>query len=427
MFKTSAQKLVVVGQGYVGLPLAVLASQIGYSVVGIDTDEVRISDIRRSLSPVSDVSNLALQIAQQSSKYFPTADYSNAEGFDIAVITVPTPLSNRKPDLTHIKSAGRSIGNWIRPGCLIVLESTTYPGTTEELLVPILESESGLVAGKDFFVGYSPERIDPGNQIWSIVNTPKIVSGVNASSLKAVSAFYSSLGIPLVSVSGTREAELVKLLENTFRHVNIALVNELAMFSESLGVNILEAVEAAATKPFGFMKFLPGPGVGGHCLPVDPSYLSWAIELKSGSSFKFVELANSINDGMPDYVVNQVENLLNRRSIDIQGSRIVLLGLAYKSDTRDLRESPALSIGQTLREKGARVFASDNWVLDSNWPEGFTKVAESGADRFDMGVLITNHSGDAYGEILNKIDLILDTRNCIAGDNVVQLWGVAEV
>jgi UDP-N-acetyl-D-glucosamine dehydrogenase len=423
MVADSSRKLVVVGQGYVGLPLAILSCKKGYAVVGIDSDETKVADIASGISPTGDVADSDLVSLQEKSRYFVTGNYSFSENFDIAVITVPTPLTKGKPDLSYIESAARSIGSYIRRGCLVILESTTYPGTTEEFVIPILNSQSGLTAGLDFFVGYSPERIDPGNKDWGLDNTPKIVSGINHDSLLEVAGFYESLEIKVVKVSGTREAELVKLLENTFRHVNIALVNELAMFAGSLNVDVLEAVEAAATKPFGFMKFLPGPGVGGHCLPVDPSYLSWAIETKAGSSFKFVELANSINEGMPSYVVEKALKILSFLGVPVKGARVILLGLSYKADTRDVRESPAITVGQLLGAKGAQVFAFDNWVLDSAWPTEFERVERLGGESFDMALVMTNHSGDPYESILDRVPVVLDTRNCMNGTNVVGLWG----
>jgi UDP-N-acetyl-D-glucosamine dehydrogenase len=415
------KKLAVIGQGYVGLPLALLSASKGYKVVGLDNDPVRVAEIEAARSPVSDVSDEDLLSAQKSELYRVSSSYSDVDQFKIAVITVPTPLKRGAPDLSFIESASHSLGGYITRGSLIVLESTTYPGTTEELVLPILEYESGLVAGEDFFLGYSPERIDPGNSLWNLRNTPKIVSGINTRSLIEVANFYSSLGIPIVEVSGTREAELAKLLENTFRHVNIALVNELALFSESLGVDVWESVEAAGTKPFGFMKFTPGPGVGGHCLPVDPSYLSWAIQSKSGSSFKFVELANSINHSMPKHVASKAAQLLTDRGVSMAEARIVLLGLTYKSDTRDLRESPSLDVGRALLLGGAKVFAFDNLVSNNDWPRDFERVSDSEMERFDLAILLTQHSGDPYDSILGKSDVILDTRNAVFGSNVVRL------
>ena len=333
----AGSKLVVVGQGYVGLPLAMRAVEVGYHVVGYDTDAARVKRLAAGQSFVEDVSAEALQAALASG-YEPSSEPRSCRGFDVAAITVPTPLREGNPDLSYIEEAARTVARYLRPGATVILESTTYPGTTEELVGPILEEGSGLVAGADFALGYSPERIDPGNQEWTLVNTPKVVSGVDPASLEAVRSFYDSLVERTVPVSGPKAAELTKLLENTFRHVNIALVNELAMFAADLGIDVWEAVEAASSKPFGFMAFTPGPGVGGHCLPIDPSYLSWRVKRALGQSFRFVELANDVNDHMPDYVVRRVIEALNRRRLAVNGSRVLLLGLSYKRNTGDARE-----------------------------------------------------------------------------------------
>ena len=297
------RKVVIVGQGYVGLPVAMRAVEVGYTVIGIDLDEKRIASLLQGKSYVDDISDAQLRAAIDSGRYLATTDYEATENFGIAVITVPTPLRESLPDLTFIEESSKSLAVHLTSGATVILESTTYPGTTEELLVPLLEERSGLIAGKDFHVGYSPERIDPGNKVLGFVETPKVVSGLNAASLAHVKSFYDDLVNQTVPVSSPKEAELTKLLENTFRHVNIALVNELAIFGHQLGVNVWESIEAASTKPFGYMKFTPGPGVGGHCLPVDPSYLSWQVRRKLGQNFRFVELANDVNDNMPQYVV----------------------------------------------------------------------------------------------------------------------------
>ncbi len=348
-------RIAVVGQGYVGLPLSMRAAELGFTVIGYDIATGRIEALRAGHSYVEDVSSEQLKSALTAG-YEPTTDPAALAGFDVAVITVPTPLRDGVPDLSFIETAASDLVPHLRPGVLVVLESTTYPGTTEELLRPALE-QSGLAAGTDFFVGYSPERVDPGNPKWSLTNTPKVVSGIDPDSLAAVTAFYSGLVDTVVPVGSTAEAELVKLLENTFRHVNIALVNELAMFARDLGVDIWNAVEAAGTKGFGFMAFTPGPGVGGHCLPVDPSYLAWRVERRLGHRFRFVELANEVNGGMPDYVVRRAQALLNDHGRSVKGSRILLIGLAYKAGTSDWRESPATIVAQRLTELGADVRA----------------------------------------------------------------------
>ena len=342
LFDRREARIAIVGQGYVGLPLAMRAVELGFSVTGYDTAAGRVDALRAGNSYVEDVSSEQLRSALESG-YRATTDPADLAGFDVAIITVPTPLREGVPDLSFIETAASDLTPHLRPGVLVVLESTTYPGTTEELLRPALEL-SGRRAGTDFFLGYSPERMDPGNPKWSLANTPKVVSGVDDDSLAAVTAFYSRLVDTVVPVASTAEAELVKLLENTFRHVNIALVNELAMFARDLGVDIWNAVDAAATKGFGFLPFTPGPGVGGHCLPVDPSYLAWRVERRLGHRFRFVELANEVNSGMPDYVVRRAQALLNDHGLSVKGSRILLIGLAYKAGTSDWRESPATSV-----------------------------------------------------------------------------------
>ena len=409
--------VVVVGQGYVGLPLAMAAVSAGHQVVGIDTDTARAKLIEAGTSPVTDVDSAELAATLKSGQYEIKSHYRGLSGFGTAIITVPTPLAEGKPNLQFIESAANSLAPYISTGSLVVLESTTYPGTTEELLVPLLELGSNLQAGKDFHVGYSPERIDPGNPEWNLLNTPKVTSGIDEKSASAVAKFYSGLGITVVPVSGTREAELTKLLENTFRHINIALVNELAMFSDQLSVNIWESIDAASTKPFGFMKFTPGPGVGGHCLPIDPSYLSWAIKEKADASFRFVELANTVNSYMPDYVVDKFERLISHEGSVLRESRVLLGGLAYKPRTGDVRESPALKIAKLLSDKGAHVFAIDDFVSDYDWPN-FVSRHESEADDFDGGIIITPHDKEMAKTISMLCKVVLDTRNVTSGPNV---------
>ncbi|QIZ99608.1 nucleotide sugar dehydrogenase [Leifsonia sp. PS1209] len=409
--------VVVIGQGYVGLPVAMRAVEVGYTVVGLDVDERRTNSLREGVSYVDDISSEELVAAIESGRYTPTTDYAAAEGFDIAVITVPTPLREGLPDLSFIEDSAASLSERLKPGATVILESTTYPGTTEELLVPILERGSGLTAGTDFSVGYSPERIDPGNATWGFRETPKVVSGIDEVSLSRVQAFYDRLVATTVPVSGTKEAELTKLLENTFRHVNIALVNELAIFGHQLGVNVWESIDAASTKPFGFMKFTPGPGVGGHCLPVDPSYLSWQVRRKLGQSFRFVELANDINDHMPDYVAQRLMVLLNRKGKAINGARIVLVGLSYKRNTGDIRESPSLRLIDVLADLGAEIIGVDDRVEDYRWPAGIERASytEATISSADAVVLITDHD-DFDLDLLNSATVpVLDTKNRLSG------------
>jgi len=405
-------KLVVIGQGYVGLPLAMRAVEVGYDVVGVDLDVRRVAALAASDSYVDDVASDTVRQALASGRYRPTTDYSDARGFHFAIITVPTPLRESVPDLSHIEAAARALGAILAPGATVVLESTTYPGTTEELLVPLLEEASGLRCEQDFQVGYSPERIDPGNQQWDFVRTPKVVSGLGEEARSQVRAFYASLVDQVVTVRGPKEAELTKLLENTFRHVNIALVNELLVFGNQLGVDVWEAIDAAATKPFGFMKFTPGPGVGGHCLPVDPSYLSWQVRRKLGRNFRFVELANDVNDHMPDYLVSRIVLNLNRRQRSLCGANILILGLAYKKNTGDIREAPSLRLMALLEEYGATIRAVDTRVPPYQWPERAcrTKLTEAALEQADLILLLTDHDDVDYSVLESHLDKVFDTR-----------------
>jgi UDP-N-acetyl-D-glucosamine dehydrogenase len=413
-------KLVVVGQGYVGLPLAVRAAEVGFRVVGVDVDEHRVKHLASGESFSRDVSDERLAAVLRSGRYTPTDELKRGAGFDYAVVSVPTPLKDSAPDLSYIEDASRQLARFVRPGCTVVLESTTYPGTTEEVVLPILEEGSGLVAGEDFFLGYSPERIDPGNTSWTIVNTPKIVSGINAASLARVERLYRRLVKRTVPVSRPAEAELAKLLENTFRHVNIALVNEMAMFAHELGIDIWEALDAAASKPFGYMRFDPGPGVGGHCLPVDPSYLSWRVRYTLGRPSRFIELANDINTNMPAYVVNRLVLALNERSLSIKDRNILLLGLSYKKNTGDARESPARVIASRLVALGARVAAADPCVLEEDVPAGVRLVDLTGAElaRADAVVLLVDHDQFDLTPLSNNGHLVLDCRRVLSGPNV---------
>jgi len=416
----SSQKIVIIGQGYVGLPVAMRAVEVGYDVVGLDLDAARVERLAGGSSYVGDIADETLRAALDSGRFLPTSDYAAAEGFDVAVITVPTPLKETLPDLSFIEQSGQSLAPYVTPGAVVVLESTTYPGTTEEMLVPILEAGSGLRAGADFHVGYSPERIDPGNKKYGFVETPKVVSGIDAASLARVDAFYSSLIERTVPVGGTKEAELTKLLENTFRHVNIALVNELAVFAHQLDIDIWESIDAASSKPFGFMAFTPGPGVGGHCLPVDPSYLSWQVRRTLGQSFRFIELANDVNEHMPNHVVTRLATLLNDERKAVRGSKVLLLGLAYKRDTNDIRESPSLKIVELLTALGADILAVDDLIDDSRWPAGVTRVAltdETLAD-VDAALVVTAHSDQPYHLLVDNEVPTLDTQRVLRGPKV---------
>jgi UDP-N-acetyl-D-glucosamine dehydrogenase len=413
-------RVVVVGQGYVGLPLAVRAAEVGHEVIGYDVDTARIKRLADGESYVEDVASERLQAVLASGAYRASDAARDCGGFDVAVVTVPTPLHEGVPDLTYIEESARTLSRYLRPGATVVLESTTYPGTTQDLFGPLLEDGSGLAAGADFHLGYSPERIDPGNAVWGFQQTPKVVSGVDAASLEAVRSFYGQLVDTVVPVASPKEAELAKLLENTFRHVNIALVNEIAMFARHLDIDVWQAIDAAATKPFGFMRFTPGPGVGGHCLPIDPSYLSWRVQRELGQSFRFVELANDINNHMPEYVTRRLIEAFNERRRSVNGSRILLLGLAYKKNTGDARESPALRVAHLLLDLGAEVHAADPHVVEP--PEADARLArvELTAEELaaaDAVVILTDHDSFDYGLVREHARYVLDCRRRLAADD----------
>jgi UDP-N-acetyl-D-glucosamine dehydrogenase len=412
------QRLAVIGQGYIGLPLSMLAVEAGYDVIGVDVDPDRLDQLRRCESYVDDIDNEQLRAALEPGRFTPTGDYAATADFDIAVITVPTPLRKRSPDLSFITHAASSLATYLRRGSLVILESTTYPGTTEDVLRPILEDGSGLVAGPDFALAYSPERVDPGNATWPLAATPRIVAGIDSAALTAVQEFYGKLVADVVPVASLRAAELTKLLENTFRHVNIALVNEFAIFSQELGIDMWEVVSAASTKPFGFMPFYPGPGVGGHCLPIDPTYLSWHVQQATGRRFRFVELANDINEQMPDYVVQRVAKGLNRLGKPLLGSKVLLLGLAYKKNSSDARESPATRVAQLLVSQGASVSAVDAHVPSGHLAELVSRVKLTAVAAADAVVLLTDHDDLDFDLVQREAQWILDCRNRLVGANV---------
>ncbi|GID27038.1 nucleotide sugar dehydrogenase [Paractinoplanes brasiliensis] len=414
-------RVVIVGQGYVGLPLAVRAARAGHSVVGFDVDDERIKRLAAGESYVDDVSSADLRELVDLGTFQPSADPRSCAGFDIAVIAVPTPLREGTPDLKYIEESARTLARYLRPGATVALESTTYPGTTTDLVAPLLEEGSGLVAGDDFHLGYSPERIDPGNREWTLETTPKVVSGINPASLEHVDAFYSSVVAKTVRVSDCKVAELAKLLENTFRHVNIALVNELAVFAHDLGIDVWEAIDAASSKPFGYLRFVPGPGVGGHCLPIDPSYLSWRVQRTLGQSFRFVELANDINNHMPDYVVRRLVAALNTQRKAVNGSTVLLLGLAYKKNSGDARESPARRVASLLLDMGADVRAADPHVVeDAQVDRRVTRVSLTATElaEADAVVLLADHDVFDLDLVAEHAAYVLDTRRRLTGPNV---------
>lgn len=408
-----ASKAVVVGQGYVGLPLAVAAAECGFEVIGYDTDESRVKKLAVGKSFVGDIADERLTKILNRGAYRPSISSSDFEDFDIAVIAVPTPLADGAPDLSSVEAAGATVGKWLRPGATVVLESTSYPGTTEEVLAPILEEHSGLVAGRDFHLGYSPERVDPGNRVWQFENTPKVVSGIDATSLEKVSTFYSSICEQIVVADSPREAELAKVLENTFRHVNIALVNELAMHTADMGIDVWKVLDIASTKPFGFMRFNPGPGVGGHCLPVDPLYLSWKVERALSKPFRLVAVADELNSQMPEYVVRRLSRGLDRRGQTVTGARILVLGLAYKADTGDIRESPAIEIITRLIGSGASVRVVDPHITELPDIPGLvhTELSMAELESAHAVVLVTDHTGIDYEAVVEHARYVFDCRH----------------
>lgn len=409
----------VVGLGYVGLPLAVELARAGFHVTGIDRDERKVQAITKGESYIPDVATDDLRQLTASGKLKATTDFSIVAELDTINICVPTPLRKTKdPDLSYIVSAVESIATHMHPGLLICLESTTYPGTTDELVQPLLEA-NGMKAGTDFFLAFSPERVDPGNPTFHTRNVPKVVGGITEHCQRLAAALYGSAIETIVPVASTRVAEMVKLLENTFRAVNIALVNELALMCDRMNINVWEVVDAARTKPFGFMAFYPGPGLGGHCIPIDPFYLSWKAK-QSGFDPRFIELAGHINSAMPHYVVEKVAEALNTKRKAINGSRILVAGIAYKRDIDDMRESPALDVMGLLQAKGATIAYIDPYVPEVHAREwsGRTDLTSIQPSRgafagHDCVVIITDHTSFDYEEMVAEADLIVDTRNAI--------------
>ncbi len=416
-------RLVVIGLGYVGLPLVVEAAGVGLQVVGLDSSERVVEELNQGRSHVDDVADADVNDII-SRGFAATTDASCIATADVVVICVPTPLDGELgPNLDAVQEAARRIAKHLQPGQLVVLESTTYPGTTEEVLVPILET-SGLVAGQDFHVAYSPERIDPGNTRFTLRNTPKVVGGTTPLSTERAVAFYSQVVDEVVVSVGVKEAEMTKLLENTYRHINIALVNEMAQFCAELEIDLWDAIRCASTKPFGFSPFFPGPGVGGHCIPIDPNYLSHRVQTRLGYTFRFVELAQEINAGMPAYVVRRIQDLLNDQSLPLRNSRVLLLGVTYKADIGDVRESPAADIAKALFELGARVSYVDPLV--DSWAVGSAEVKKTadlkeGLREANVAVLLQAHSSFDHNEISGSGTWTLDTRGVLSGPMVVRL------
>ncbi len=405
----------IIGLGYVGLPLAVEFAQHGYAVTGFDVDPWKIGEINGGRSYILDVKTEHVARAVADGTLRATADMSALRDMDVIDICVPTPLrKTRDPDLSYVVKAVDAVKAHLRPGQLVILESTTYPGTTDEVVQPALE-ENGLKAGKDFYLAFSPERVDPGNPKYSTKTIPKVVGGVNQDSTDLAAELHGSAIDSVVKVSSTQVAEMVKLLENTFRAVNIGLVNEIALMSHRMNIDVWEVIDAAGTKPFGFMPFYPGPGLGGHCIPIDPFYLSWKAR-QTGFEARFIELAGHVNGSMPAFVVERIAEALNTRKKAINGSKIHLLGVAYKKDVSDMRESPALDVLELLERRGASVSYTDPFVPRLQHAHiDMASVDESQVNGVDCAVICTNHKAFDYAAIAKRYPLIVDTRNALKG------------
>jgi len=404
----------VVGLGYVGLPLAVEFAKAGFSVTGIDVQESKVAQLNAGESYIQQIPTAILRPLVEANKFRATTDFSVVKDLDTINIAVPTPLRKTKdPDMSYIVSACQEIAKQFGPGKLVILESTTYPGTTEEVLLPMLEA-TGLKVGQDFFLCFSPERVDPGNPKYQTANIPKVVGGITPACTRMGALLYAQALQQVVPVSSTRLAEMVKLLENTFRMINIGLVNEMALMCDRIGINVWEVIDAAATKPFGFMPFYPGPGLGGHCIPVDPFYLSWKTK-QAGIEARFIELAGYINGQMPHFVLDKIQNALNDQSKPLKGSHVHVLGVAYKRDVDDVRESPALDIILLLQRRGARVTYSDPFVpkIRLEGQELTAQDANALSAEADCVVVVTDHGGFDYATIAQNARLIVDTRNAM--------------
>ncbi|MGA2369657.1 MAG: nucleotide sugar dehydrogenase [Candidatus Korobacteraceae bacterium] len=415
----------IVGLGYVGLPLAVEFAKVGFNVTGIDVQQSKVTGLNRGESHVQDVPSAEIAKLVGEKRFSATTDFSVVRDLDTINICVPTPLRKTKdPDMSFIVSAVEAIAKHFHPGLLVILESTTYPGTTDELLLPTFE-KLGFKAGEDFFLCFSPERVDPGNPVYQTYNTPKVVGGITPACTEMGKLFFSQALETVVPVANTRVAEMVKLLENTFRMINIGLVNEMALMCDGMGINVWEVIDAAATKPFGFMPFYPGPGLGGHCIPIDPFYLSWKTK-QSGIEARFIELAGYINGNMPHFVVDKIQTALNHHRKPVNGSRIHVAGVAYKRNIDDMRESPALDVILLLKKRGAVVSYSDPFVPTLKL-DGFALQAEpllESAAKADCVVIVTDHTDFDYKGLLDSAQLIVDTRNAMkafSSDKIVRL------
>jgi UDP-N-acetyl-D-glucosamine dehydrogenase len=423
--KARTARVGIIGLGYVGLPLAMEFAKAGFSVTGIDVQESKVARLNAGDSYVQDVGTAVLRPLVESGKFRATTDFSVVAQLDTINIAVPTPLRKTKdPDMSYIVSACQETAKYFGPGKLVILESTTYPGTTDELVLPMLE-RPGLKVGEHFCLCFSPERVDPGNASYQTANIPKVVGGITPACTRMGALFYSQALQTVVPVSSTSVAEMVKLLENTFRMINIGLVNEMALMCDRMGINVWEVIDAAATKPFGFMPFYPGPGLGGHCIPIDPFYLSWKTK-QAGIEARFIDLAGYINGHMPHFVLDKIQNALNDHGKPLKGSHVHVLGVAYKRDIDDVRESPALDIILLLERRGARVTYSDPYVpkvrLDGH--ELVSQDPVASAAQADCVVVVTDHSGFDYAGLVASARLIVDTRNALKNhpsDKVVRL------
>ncbi len=413
--------VVIIGLGYVGLPLAAEAVRAGLTVTGLDVKQATVDGLNSGRSHIDDLADADIA-AMVAGGFRATTGLAGIPAPDVIVICVPTPLSQSDgPDLTAVRAATRSAGLLLRPSGLVVLESTTYPGTTDEVVRPLLEKASGLTAGIDFNLAFSPERIDPGNSVYGIRNTPKVVGGVTPACTEAAARFYANVCDTVVRAKSAREAEMAKLLENTYRHVNIALVNEMAIFCHELGVDLWDAIRCASSKPFGFQAFYPGPGVGGHCIPIDPNYLSYKVRAELSYPFRFVELAQEINSRMPGYVADRAAEILNNHAKPLNGARVLLLGVTYKKDIADQRESPARPIARKLLQRGAVLSYHDpfveRWQLDGR---DIARAQSPDADA-DLTILLQAHSGYDLRAIAAKARLLFDTRGTLSGGSVYPL------
>lgn len=406
----------IIGLGYVGLPLAVEFAQAGFKVSGIDTDKKKVNKVNRGINYIPDIDSTLLKKLVKNGRLKAYSDYPCLKKIQAISICVPTPLiKTKEPDMSYIINATNEVVKYLKQGQIIVLESTSYPGTTEEVILPLLEKQ-GFKVGKDIFLAFSPERVDPGNTTYKTKNTPKIVGGVTPKCLKVVKALYGKVMDTVVPVSSSQSAEMVKLLENTFRAVNIGLINEIAVMCDRLGLNVWEIIDAASTKPFGFMPFYPGPGLGGHCIPIDPHYLLWKLKTLDYKA-RFIELADDINTSMPYYIVTKISDTLNNKGKTVKNSNILLLGMAYKKDTDDVRESPAFAIINLLLKKGARVICNDPF-LNTHWEYAGiknVKLTNRLLKNAACTVICTDHSSYDYKNIVKSSQLIIDTRNATKG------------